>query len=164
MVVGTLTEMHYKADITAGALKVPESRVIADLLLRDVDAAGWKDAIEERNVLQVRSPKTAKRLTLLIRGRLETMGEELWRLVRDGKGDVATHAVLAAAVKHTRQPRSRRLRGGGCQHPGTRDPRRWWRCPGVEALHPAEQGFRPSSLNCSRMRSGSRSCTQSHKV
>jgi hypothetical protein len=94
--------VQYKADITAGALKVPESRVIADLLLRDVDAAGWKDAIEERNVLQVRSPKTAKRLTLLIRGRLETMGEELWRLVRDGKGDVATHAVLAATVKHSR--------------------------------------------------------------
>ena len=97
-----VAEVRYKADITAGALKVPESRVIADLLLRDVDAAGWKDAIEERNVLQVRSPKTAKRLTLLIRGRLETMGKELWRLVRDGKGDVATHAVLAAAVKHSR--------------------------------------------------------------
>ena len=96
-----VAELRYKGDITAGALKVPESRVIADLLLRDVDAAGWKDAIEERNVLQVRSPKTAKRLTLLIRGRLETMGKELWRLVRDGKGDVATHAVLAAAVKHS---------------------------------------------------------------
>jgi hypothetical protein len=96
-----VAEVRYKADITAGALKVPESRVIADLLLRGVDAAGWKDAIEERNVLQARSPKTAKRLTLLIRGRLETMGKELWRLVRDGKGDVATHAVLAAAVKHS---------------------------------------------------------------
>src|SRR6516162_7992863 len=83
--------IRYKGDLTAGALKVPESRVIADLLLLEVDAAGWKDAIEERNVLQARSPKTAKRLTLLIRGRLETMGKELWRLVRDGKGDVATH-------------------------------------------------------------------------
>ena len=96
-----VAESRYKGDITAGALKVAESRVIADLLLREVDAAGWKDAIEERNVLQARSPKTAKRLTLLSRGRLATMGPELWRLVRDGKGDVATHAVLAAAVKHS---------------------------------------------------------------
>ena len=43
-----VAEMRYKADITAGALKVPESRVIADLLLREVDAEGWKDAIVKR--------------------------------------------------------------------------------------------------------------------
>ena len=70
-------------------------------LLRGFDQEGWNEAIVDKNVLQARSPKTAKRLTLLIRGRLETMGKELWRLVRDGKGDVATHAVLAAAVKHS---------------------------------------------------------------
>ncbi|WP_201750252.1 DUF1819 family protein [Tautonia marina] len=96
-----LAGRRYKADITPGALKLPESRIIADLLLREVDAKGWKDAIESTNVLQVRSPATAKRLTKLIRGRLETMGPDLWKLVRDGKGDVATHAVFAAAVKHS---------------------------------------------------------------
>lgn len=93
--------MKYKADITAGALKLPESRLIADLLLRNVDGEGWKDAIVTDNVLQVRNPATARRLTKLIRGRLETMGPDLWKLVRDGKGSVATHAVLAAAVKHS---------------------------------------------------------------
>lgn len=36
--------MRYRADITAGALKLPESRLIADLLLRQVDVAGWKDS------------------------------------------------------------------------------------------------------------------------
>jgi len=29
--------MRYHADLTAGSLKVPESRVVADLLLRGVD-------------------------------------------------------------------------------------------------------------------------------
>jgi hypothetical protein len=29
------------------------------------------------------------------------MGPDLWKLVRDGKGAVATHAVFAAAVKHS---------------------------------------------------------------
>jgi hypothetical protein len=96
-----LAEMRYKADITAGALKLPESRIIADVLLREVDAGGWKDAIVKRNVLQARSPATAIRLTKLIRGRLETMGPDLWKMVRDGKGGVATHAVFAAAVKHS---------------------------------------------------------------
>lgn len=95
------TESRYKGDITAGSLKVPESRVIAGLLLRGVGADGWKDAIVTQNVLKARTPATATRLAKLIRGRLETMGADLWKLVRDGKGNVATHAALAAAVKHS---------------------------------------------------------------
>jgi len=91
--------VRYKADITAGALKLPESRVIADLLLRNVDAEGWKDAIVTKNVLQARNPATATRLTKLIRGRLETMGPDLWKLVKDGSQVLAAHAVFAAAVK-----------------------------------------------------------------
>jgi hypothetical protein len=93
--------MRYRADITAGALKVPESRIIADLLLQRIDAAGWQDALYDRNVLQARSPRTAERLALLLRGRLELMDADLWKLVRDGSGTVATHACLAAAVKHS---------------------------------------------------------------
>lgn len=96
-----VAEMRYKADITAGALKLPESRLIADLLLRRVDSEAWKHAIVTKNILQARNPETALRLTRLIRGRLETMGPDLWRLVRDGKGTISTHAVFAAAVKHS---------------------------------------------------------------
>jgi hypothetical protein len=94
-------EHLYRADITAGALKLSESRVIADLLLRQVDAEAWKDAILTKNVLQARNPATASRLTRLVRGRLETMRPDLWALVRDAKGGVATQAVFAAAVKHS---------------------------------------------------------------
>ena len=93
--------MRYRADITAGALKVSESRTIADLLLRRLDETGWKEALYDQNVLQTRSPKTAARLTLLLRGRLALMEAELWQLVRDGSGTVATQACLAAAVKHS---------------------------------------------------------------
>lgn len=93
--------MRYSADITAGSLKVRESRIIADLLLRAVDDAEWKDAIYDKNLLQARSPATAKRMTRLIRSRLELMSPDLWRLVRDGSVVVSTHAVLAAAIKHS---------------------------------------------------------------
>ena len=96
-----MANMRYGAGITAGALKIPESRLIADLLLRQVDDEGWKDAIVTKNVLQARSPATARRLTTLIRRRLATMGPDLWKLVRDGNGTVATHAVFVAAVKHS---------------------------------------------------------------
>jgi len=93
--------MRYRADITAGALKVPESRIIAALLLRDLNEAGWKEAIYGQNVLQTRSLKTAARLTLLLRGRLALMDADLWTLVCNGSGTVATQACLAAAVKHS---------------------------------------------------------------
>ena len=78
-----VAEVRYKGDLTAGALKVAESRIIAGLLLRKVDDEGWKDAIVKRNVLQARSPATATRLTKLVKGRLMTMGPDLWRLIRD---------------------------------------------------------------------------------
>ncbi len=91
--------MLYSADITAGALKVQESRVIAGLLLRDVTDREWRKAIYDQNVLQSRSPKTAKRLSVLIRGRLSLVEAPLWKLIQDGSGVEATHACLAAAIK-----------------------------------------------------------------
>jgi BrxA len=94
-------DVRYRADITAGSLKVAESRRVAELLLKGVDDTAWKRAIVDDNILQSRNPESAKRLARLIRARLEPLGPELWRLVRDGKGPVATHAVFAAAVKHS---------------------------------------------------------------
>ena len=94
--------MLYKADITVGPLMVPESRAIAALLLRGVGEAEWLAAIREENVLQTRSPSFALRRAQLIRARLATMDDRLWRLVRDGSNEVATHANLASAIKHSR--------------------------------------------------------------
>lgn len=93
--------MRYSGDIIAGALRVPESRIIAGLVLRGVNADGWKDAIVKQNVLKAHCAATAVRMTRLIRSRLETMGSDLLKMVRDGSSSVATHAVLAAAVKHS---------------------------------------------------------------
>jgi hypothetical protein len=91
--------LRYSADITAGSLKVPESRVIAGLLLRKVTEQEWRNAIYTQNVLQTRSPKTAKRIAILIRNRLDQVDSTLWRLIQDGSAIEATHACLAAAIK-----------------------------------------------------------------
>ena len=80
---------------------VPESRLVADLLLQKVDAARWKQAIEVENRLRKRSPTTASTKAGLIRGRLQTMTPDLWRLVRDGDKPIATQAVLAATLKYS---------------------------------------------------------------
>ncbi|BAE50842.1 hypothetical protein amb2038 [Paramagnetospirillum magneticum AMB-1] len=96
-----MAEPRYKADIGGGSLKLPESRIIAGLLLEGVTEDQWRHAIEVENVLQRRSPGTAKRQSSLMRNRLETMGPELWQMVRDGSTQVAIQAVFAAAIKHS---------------------------------------------------------------
>jgi hypothetical protein len=101
LLVISVIDGRYKADIAGGSLKIPESRIVSDLLLSNVDAQGWKDAIEVQNVLQKRSIGTAKRQASLVRVRLETMDAELWEMVRDGSTIIATQCVFAAAIKHS---------------------------------------------------------------
>ncbi|MFZ1643206.1 MAG: DUF1819 family protein [Candidatus Contendobacter sp.] len=91
--------MRYGAEITAGALKLSESRVIAGLFLRGASAEEWRKAVYHDNLLLARSPRTAQRLAVLIRGRLSLVEAPLWTLIRDGSVKEATHACLAAAVK-----------------------------------------------------------------
>jgi hypothetical protein len=92
---------RYSANLTAGSLKVAESRIVADLLLKGASREEWRRLVTEENVLKARKPATAQRLGRLIWDRLSPMHPDLWTLVRDGAGDVATHAVLAAAIRHS---------------------------------------------------------------
>ena len=94
--------MHYKANITAGALFVPESRKIADLMLREVDLVEWKQVIENQNILQRLSPASSIRIANFIRSRLKLMTPDLWELIKNGDSVTATQACLAAAIKHCR--------------------------------------------------------------
>jgi hypothetical protein len=91
----------YKANLSSQSLLVPESRIVAGILMDGVTPSKWRDAIAVQNLLQKRSPSTAKRLASLVRSRLEPMGEDLWALVKNGNKEEATHAVLAAVVKQS---------------------------------------------------------------
>lgn len=84
---------------TRCSLIVPESRIVAALLLQEVSKQEWQRQIVELNVLQKRTAKTAVTYASTARSRLETMHPDLWVLVRDESLPVATQAVLAATVK-----------------------------------------------------------------
>lgn len=84
---------------TRCSLIVPETRVVAAMLLQGISKQEWQRQIVELNVLQKRTAKTATTYASMARSRLETMDSELWELVRDGSLPVATQAVLAATVK-----------------------------------------------------------------
>ncbi len=92
----------YNAQISAGSLMLPESRRIARLLLTHPDRTMWTAAIEHDNVLQKKSPATARRQAGLIRQRLNTLDEAGWILIAEGEQEVALQTLLAAAIKHSR--------------------------------------------------------------
>jgi ABC-type sugar transport system ATPase subunit len=65
----------YNAEISAGSLMLPESRRIAGLLLTHPSREQWLDALKLDNLLQKRTPATARRQAQLIRKRLQTLAE-----------------------------------------------------------------------------------------
>ncbi|MCJ7602407.1 MAG: DUF1819 family protein [Desulfobulbaceae bacterium] len=102
MINKEIEQRLYNGEIVAGSLLIPESRQIATLLLQGASEEDWHQAIIIHNILQKRSPASAKRQAKLIRKRLCLMTPEHWALVKDGTAEVATCALLAAAVKHSR--------------------------------------------------------------
>ena len=91
----------YNGEISAGSLLVSESRLIAHLLLANINANDWDRAIRIDNILQKRNPASAKRQARLIRKRLDLMPSELLRIIVDGGLEASVQAVLAAAIKHS---------------------------------------------------------------
>jgi Putative inner membrane protein (DUF1819) len=98
----TLTVPRYNAEIVAGALMLAESRQIARRLLDGVTDSELKKLLVKDNILQKRSPSTALRQAALIKKRLQLVNGELLRVIADGTREVATQALLAAAIKHNK--------------------------------------------------------------
>lgn len=92
----------YTATITSASLRLRECRIIADLLLKRVSSDEWRRAVEERNVMQMGSVESIRRISRLLRARLEPLGEGLWQIVRDGSHGQATQAAFAGAVANSR--------------------------------------------------------------
>ena len=93
---------RYNAEISAGSLMPLESKRISALLLTAPDDAAWLDAIEIQNILQKKTPSTARRQATLIRKRLNTLNRQAWQMILSRESEVAHQLLLAAAVKHSR--------------------------------------------------------------
>ncbi|WP_326527199.1 BrxA family protein, partial [Dokdonella sp.] len=81
---------------------LPESRRVARLLLTHPTKEQWFEALKVDNILQKKSPATARRQARLIRNRLDTLEDEAWSLIAEGSQEVATQLLFAAAIKHSR--------------------------------------------------------------
>ena len=92
---------RYNAEISAGSLFPLESRRVATLLLSDPDASAWLHAIETENILQKKTPATARRQGRLLRRRLTTLDAQAWKMITERESEVVIQLLLAAAVKHS---------------------------------------------------------------
>ncbi len=92
----------YHARMTSGALLINESRKIAGLFKEiDInDKSAWQKAIITDNVLQKRSPESAKRLANYIRQRLKNAPPCLIDIVLNSSADVVTQALFAIAINY----------------------------------------------------------------
>lgn len=80
---------------------LPESRRIAELLLRNPTRAEWDQAIKFDNILQKSTPSTAVRQARLIRLRLLPLGAQAWDSVAFGERQVALQTLFAASLLHS---------------------------------------------------------------
>jgi hypothetical protein len=92
---------QYNAEISAGSLLPLESRRVAALLLTHPDDTAFAHAVEVDNILQKRSPATARRQARLIRRRLERLDVEAWQMIADREAEVVVQLLLVSAVKHS---------------------------------------------------------------
>jgi hypothetical protein len=92
---------RYNAEISAGSLMPAESRRVAALLLTHPDEATWQHAIEVENILQKKTPATARRQARLIQRRLTTLDDVAWQMITQRESEVVNQLLLVAAVKHS---------------------------------------------------------------
>ena len=78
---------------------VRESRIVADLLLKKATPEQWDQVIRVENLLQKKTPASAKRNAQAIRKRLERLEPEFWQAIRDGDEELATQVAFSAALE-----------------------------------------------------------------
>lgn len=94
-----MQRFSYDSDLIGGSLQVRESRIVADLLLQAAAPEQWQEVIQQQNMLQKRTPASAKRVAQALRKRLERLDESFWRAIRDGDDQLATQVVFCSALE-----------------------------------------------------------------
>lgn len=91
----------YSANITAGALRLRESRILAGLLLDGVSGSEWERLVYQDNALQMKYPASSRRIARLLGQRLALLGHDAWSLIRDGSREESIQILFVAAMAHS---------------------------------------------------------------
>lgn len=91
----------YVGDIIGGSLFLAESRTIAQLLLEKPSDNEFKRAIEDDNIMQKNSTKTAIRYARTIRLRIEPMGDSYLKFIVRSNEACLKQLLMAAFLKQS---------------------------------------------------------------
>lgn len=88
----------YLGDLIGGSLMIKESQLIADLLLTQPNKEQWDDAIVNQNILQKRSPASAKRNAATIKKRIGSLSNEFLSALANANHEAAAQLMTAATL------------------------------------------------------------------
>ena len=79
-----------------------ESKRLASLLTSQASEEQWRHAVEVENILQKKTPATARRQATLIRKRLLMLDEQGWVMLVQREQEVVLQLLLVASIRHSR--------------------------------------------------------------
>ncbi|MGV2989374.1 DUF1819 family protein [Vibrio sp. E150_011] len=88
----------YLGDLIGGSLMITEAQLIAELLLSDPSKEQWDDAIVDQNILQKRSPASAKRNAATIKKRIANLGNKFLSTLVNANYEEAAQLMMAATL------------------------------------------------------------------
>ena len=88
----------YLGDLIGGSLMITEAQRIAELLLSEPSKEQWDEAIVEQNILQKRSPATAKRNAATIRKRIANLDNKFLSALVTANHEEAAQLMMAATL------------------------------------------------------------------
>lgn len=88
----------YLGDLIGGSLMITEAQLIAELLLTDPSKEQWDDAIVDQNILQKRSPASAKRNAATIKKRIANLGNKFLSSLVNANHEEAAQLMMAATL------------------------------------------------------------------
>ncbi|WP_023585139.1 MULTISPECIES: DUF1819 family protein [Vibrio] len=91
----------YLGDLIGGSLMITEAQLIAELLLSDPSKEQWDEAIVEQNILQKRSPASAKRNAATIKKRIANLGNKFLSALVNANHEEAAQLMMAATLMNS---------------------------------------------------------------
>lgn len=89
---------NYLGDLIGGSLMIKESQRVAELLLRNPNKEEWDEAIVEQNILQKRSPASAKRNAATIKKRIGSLGDDFLHALTKANYEESSQLMMAATL------------------------------------------------------------------
>ncbi|CAM2948180.1 DUF1819 family protein [Vibrio rarus] len=92
---------RYLGDLIGGSLMITEAQLIAELLLTELSKEDWDYAIVDQNILQKRSPASAKRNAATVKKRIGSLENRFLTSLVNANHEEAAQLMMAATLMNS---------------------------------------------------------------